>query len=980
MEKKWFVFLTGFAICLINGWAFAQTAYEKIPQSILAEVKSAEMLPNGRYTEVKEWGVDNFFHGIGSTAVDPDARGGKAWDVSPYRDKGTGFMNYGPYDQLDPGNYIAFFRMKMLEDPGDDIIATAEVVESKGVTKLAARSIPAADLIPGKYVQIPIAFHFAGKDLECRVSWTGSTALRMDKVTIYRFDGDDFPDTLIPMVPQPVSTGTIKNLEYNTKPHPYKDLFPRSSKPASKLLVCDLTNAAPDLILAVTTLQGIVNREVPRVYCLIVPADALWLEWIKKRNWITETESITPLEMISRFSDKLKGIVITDPYLPSSKNIATMIAGVENALAVSPRLAKQLKLPVVADLRGRWTKNTDAYRWAYKTLWSKMNHHTAACMWPDLVYTRDYLVQHKIFVFWLPGRIDGAEPYADAKTELKFGEELLAALPINSPIMGFSWHGDNIGIGELPGVGLMAEFGKFLVGSVDAPNMSVHSGFEVTFPKQKKLPFSKAEGDKIYIAYTMSDGDNIPVLTATNWPQLWHQPERGQFPIGWGISPSSCMLIPDIMDFYHTTATQNDSFLAAVSGVGYTYPRDYGKRYKAADRERIFDGFLSLTDQYMKRMNLSIVCPTGADLPQFSRYAERIPALDAIFADYGKTVFNYLDATRITARNVPVFRAVTPWNPIGDGEQQIESMVERIKAMTPKKTRPAFMHVFIGNWYWDLAGLKEVLKRLGSEYVIVSPDQLSAMYRKWISEQQVSTNLPISSASIEGYRFDVNYTIQNVTPKPMKADFTVKGLEGVGIIPSTAMLEPGKEAKIALSGKAVADKITVEARGSFGLRQTMMNVKRIPYREILGTLPKNTNLQFVSDFRIDPLIHTTGKPVIDVDGSVCLGAEKGSAQPGFLAYGPYAGLDAGRYLAIFRIKRTGEGSGNIAMVDTCVAGQSTSTASRLLTADELPVGAYRSVALMFDHPGGAYESRVLWTGNASLVFDHIIIWKIMKSP
>ena len=56
------------------------------------------------------------------------------------------------------------------------------------------------------------------------------------------------------------------------------------------------------------------------------------------------------------------------------------------------------------------------------------------------------------------------------------------------------------------------------------------------------------------------------------------------------------------------------------------------------------------------------------------------------------------------------------------------------------------------------------------------------------------------------------------------------------------------------------------------------------------------------------------------------------------------------------------------------------SASRMLAASELPLGEYKSVALMFDHdqPGGAYESRVLWTGNASLVFDRVIIWKIVN--
>lgn len=978
MWKKCLVALIWIPILLIGPSTLAQLATEGIPSSTLSEVKAAKMLTNGRYTEVKTWGVDRFFHAIGSASSDSDAMNGKSWDAIVGRDNGTRFMFYGPYDQLDPGNYIAFFRIKMLEEPGDDVIATAEVVEGKGANKLATRSIAASDLVAGKYIQIPVAFRFSGKDLECRLTWHGSTSLRVDKVTMYRFDGDNFPNTLIPMVAQPVSSGTIKNLTYNKKPDSTKDIFPKSSKPSSKLLVCDLTNASPDWILAVTTLQGIINRTNPSIYCLIVPTDQLWLEWDKKRNWVTETESITPQALVSRFSGKIKGMVITDPYLPASKNIATMIAGVEDALVASPRLAKELKLPVVTDLRGRWTKNIDAYQWAYKTLWSKMNHDTAACLWPESSFSRDYLVQHKIFIFWLPGRIDGAESYANPKAELQFGEELLAALPVNSPIMGYPWNSADIGIGELPGVGLMAEFGKFLVGSVDAPNMSVHSGFETPIFKQKKLPTPKVENNKIYIAYTMSDGDNIPVLTATNWPQLWHQPERGQFPIGWTVSPSSCMLIPDIMDFYYTTASLNDSFLAAVSGVGYTYPNVYGKRFRAADRKKVFEGFLDLTSKYMKRMDMNIVCPTGADLQQINRYAEMIPSLDGMFADYGRAVFYYQDATRLTTRNVPLFRAVCSWNMTGYGEKQITTMVDQIKAMAPQKSRPAFMHVFIFNWTWDLAGLKEVLNRLGPEYVIVSPDQLSTIYRQWMSGKQAVTYLPVSSANIEGYKFDTNFTIQNVTPKPVKASFKAIGLKDAILTPTSAMLEPGKEVKIIVSGKPIADKVSVEAHGPFGLRQSTMDVARINPSEILGSIPKNLNLQFVSDFGTDTLAHITGRRVVNADDSISWEAVKGTDKLGFLVYGPYAGLETGQYLAIFRVKRTGNGSGDAAFFNTCVAGETTNTSSRMVKVNELPSGECKSVALIFNHPGGAYESRILWTGNASLAFDRVIIWKIIK--
>ncbi len=973
----WKICLLGCLLLLVGVNVYAQSGVDGIPQSILSEVRSAQVLPKGQYTESRTWGIDQFFHLVGSAAADSDALDGKAWDAIVDKDGGSGFMIYGPYDQVEPGDYIAFFRIKMLEEPNDDVVGTVEVLAGKGVSRLGSRNIAASDLAVGKYVQIPVAFHFSSKDLECRLSWSGSTSLRIDKVTIFRFEGSNFPASLIPMVPQPVSPGTVKNIPYNIGSRPYKDIFPKSSKPASKLLVCDLTKVSPDWTLLITTLQGIVNRETPSIYCLDMQSDSLWLEWNKKRNWVTETETVTPQDLLTRFAHKIKGVIITDPNLPSSKNIATMMAGIENAVVVSPRLAKQLNLPVVADLRGRWTQNVDAYRWAFANLWSQMNHNTAACLWPETTYSRDYLVQHKIFIFWLPGRIDGAEPYANPAEELKFGEELLAALPVNSPIMGYPWAGENIGMGELPGVGLMAEYGKFLVGSVDVSNLSVHSGYEVQLFKQKKDPAPKLDSSKVYIAYTMSDGDNIPVLTATNWPQLWHQPERGKFPIGWTISPSSCILIPDVMDFYYTTASPNDSFLAAVSGVGYTYPNVYGKRFNTAGRKRSFDDFLSLTDQYMKRMNLSIVCPSGSGKTDLKRYSNGIPSLKSIFADYGRAVFNYEDATHVTARNIPVFHAICSWDPNGNAEKQISDMVDQIKRMAPQKTRPAFMHVFICNWFWDLAGLNEVLNRLGSQYVIVSPDQLTTMYSKWISENQVVTHLSPSSAIIEGYKFDTRYTIQNVTSKPMKVKFNVKGLTSASIKPATATLVSGKEVEVAISGKVSADKVAIDARGPFGLRESVTDIRRISKQEIIGNIPKNADLRFISNFNSDSLAHITGDRFVNSDGSITWVANKGVNKPGHIVYGPYASLDAGRYLALFRIKRTSEGPGDIAILDTCVAA-SISTSTRTIKASELPLGEYKSVALVFNHPGGAYETRMLWAGNASLVFDRVFVWKIGK--
>jgi hypothetical protein len=213
----------------------------------------------------------------------------------------------------------------------------------------------------------------------------------------------------------------------------------------------------------------------------------------------------------------------------------------------------------------------------------------------------------------------------------------------------------------------------------------------------------------------------------------------------------------------------------------------------------------------------------------------------------------------------------------------------------------------------------------------------------------------------------------------MKAAFTVTGLEDAVVTPANTVLPPGKEVKVVISGNAVSDKVTVDARGPFGLRQSVTKIRRVPDQEISGVIPKNTKLQFINDSGIDILAHTTGEQIINSDGSASLEAKKGISKPGFLAYGPYSSLNAGRYLALFRVKRIDEGSGDAAEADI-VSGGHPIGASRMIKASELPIGEYRSFALIFDYnqSGSAYESRVSWKGNASLVFDRVIIWKIIE--
>lgn len=951
---------------------------EGLPEAIVREVKGPEDMPQGRYILVQAWQAENAAHKTGRLVDDPDAEGGKAWEVSPGVDKQDTAL-FGPYIEIDPGYYVAFFRIKLLDELEDDeSVGRVDACVSYAREFLSAMDLRPSELTRGKYVQVPLGFRYSRGKLECRLEWGGTAALRVDGVSLFRLEGAAEPERRW-RVPQPRPSGEPKDIPYVKVERPFPDIFPRSAPPARTLLVCDLRKERPDLRLMIFALQGLVNRVQPRVYCLWNQTDEFWLEQMRAQGRIDGTETVAPADLLSRFRQVVRGMVITDPALPATKNIATMLAGVRDALPVSPRLAKTLDLPVLEDLRGRWKTNVEAYRWAMESLWPAMNHHVLACLWPDYLALRDYLVQHKVFIFWLPGPIDGAQKYSDPDAEVRFVEELLAQAPANIPIMGYSWAGQDVGIGEGPGVTLFAEFAKYLVGSIDVTNLSVHSGLTADLRQPPPPPAPALRDDKIYISLILSDGDNLPVLTTHNFPQLWADPTRGAFPIGWTLSPSACLLIPDVVDYYYRTATPNDFFLGAVSGVGYTYLDHYAKRFRESDRPAVLKEFFSQTGEYMSRCDLRDLWIMGATRPElFAAYAEGIPFLRSLFPDYGRVVVSYADATFTTARRVPVFRATGAWRMAASREERIAELAADVRRMSPPQ-RPGFMHVFVLNWFCDLPMLQEVLNRLGPDYVCVRPDHLAQLYAQEMERRQITLRLPTAAACIEGWPLELKVTgmVQNVSERAHEVKLRVAaGLEGAMAEPQQARLGPGEERKLSVTGRPVGDRLTIEAAGEFGTRQAQVELHRIPVAEVLAGLPPAGHLVPVAYLEAEVLAHVSGSLEKDQDasgGQIWL-ARAGQDRPAHIVYGPYQSLPAGQYLALFRLKRLGEAAGVVALLDTCVGGGSPQTGQRQVTAEELPEGQWRWAPVIFDHPGGQYETRVQWSGQAQLAVDAVAVW------
>ena len=355
-----------------------------------------------------------------------------------------------------------------------------------------------------------------------------------------------------------------------------------------------------DLTLFVSTLQGIVNRAGPRLYVYhAAGVDDFWLNTFRSPGeWLADY-TLVPLAdlnaLLETFRTEVRGTVVWDERTPATLNVATTIAGVED-LAVIRRGSALYEtvtrvLPVQVDLSDRFSTKAEAYRWAVQEYLQtgRCNPRLLAYIedgWPAVLYgrreltrgvpsvfSRDYLVQNRAFVFDLSPWADEApvdEPTQPLGQDRAVLEEILAAARQRAgtemiAIWGFvPWwqkYSNSSGAGgshepvegEWEMVWLASSYGAYFSGSMgdifglDMANASVHRF--APFPEHVPRPPSPTpdelrrrgylEGDRVasktYILYYMGDFDFAQPLYSL-MPELWFNEGRGELPLAWGIN------------------------------------------------------------------------------------------------------------------------------------------------------------------------------------------------------------------------------------------------------------------------------------------------------------------------------------------------------------------------------------------------------------------------------------------------------------
>lgn len=171
----------------INGFAIAG----ELPKGIVSEVKNQKEVPKGSFTlaGVYPSAGKSAGHQAGRQKPDPEAGNKLAWVAIADEDTPDKCILFGPYVDLQPGKYVAFFRIKVFEKMvEEEIVGTIDACVGYGATVLQTGELTDENLKEEKYAQAPLVFDYPGGKLECRMYWPGVFSVAIDCVTLFKIE------------------------------------------------------------------------------------------------------------------------------------------------------------------------------------------------------------------------------------------------------------------------------------------------------------------------------------------------------------------------------------------------------------------------------------------------------------------------------------------------------------------------------------------------------------------------------------------------------------------------------------------------------------------------------------------------------------------------------------------------------------------------------------------------------------------------
>ena len=492
---------------------------------------------------------------------------------------------------------------------------------------------------------------------------------------------------------------------------PIGQVLPHFGAPLKKLDTVCTTREPHDVKVMMAVLQGLVNREEPQMM--------VYEKGWQKEKWAEELGlsaelPVDCLAIVNKYKAYVKGLIICDENIIDTINIATTMAGFEDALVVTNRLAEILtkepyNFSIIEDLNGKFKDKLEVYDYALKNIWPNCSRRLIVGVDAKNhpAYIRDMAVAAKLMVLWLDPRVESEAEYIRA-----FFKD---TVPVDTYYAGW-WpeEGAGIKIGSLHGIPTIP--------SDYFENFTVYSGMKQEFDIPP-IPAKPKLETKFYVAFMVSDGDNIQYCEHAMKTDdvLWPHEERGQFPISWTAAPTLIDAAPQMLNYFYKTCTPNDLIISGPSGVGYTDPQRWPSNEALAK-------YCKVTNEYFRRSGFNFIAAWNFIKDEQDHvYEENCPALIGLSIQEryeGQQMF------KIIKDEMPLLTAKPRYD--GDEPRVLRILSEDIEAWDGKK--PMFYCPQAVSWEMGVPGINRVYKalkeRFGDKVEFVRADHLAMLFRE----------------------------------------------------------------------------------------------------------------------------------------------------------------------------------------------------------------------------------------------------------
>ncbi len=487
------------------------------------------------------------------------------------------------------------------------------------------------------------------------------------------------------------------------------------------------------------SLQGIVGKKSPLIFIITNGMDRNYLEKISESGieliysdkngnpWTIETllrkfKSYIGDNGYTLYKESVKG---------EGLNIATNLATLYGWLPVHKSLeslAKDIGLELKEDLSEK-EYNVSLQQEFFKKHKEEFEYNAVVSLNYEATGLRDLAIQQGFYMFYIDEDEDSD----------RLRGKIISYAGDNTPVLGWAKY-------EKWYVKQSSGNGNMVIPSDFSHNNSFLASFDYKIPEQIHNETKEyTDNTKHYCALVFSDGDNVQWIQNGYSEYFQKLSLEKQFPITWSFSPFMQEFSPVTANIVYSSATENDYFIAGVSGAGYINPTRYPLKALAeytdltsAQMEKSDMSYVSILDKTPKNfINDKVMEHRLSYYARYDNIKGGVLSLDPDRYEGGKGKVYFANDKPFVSNRLSL------WHPDGEGanvtKEWLKEQADIVNSYPADlETINGYSVINIHPWTISIENLAYFVSQLDEDVELVTLDELLTMVEKKVPHKTAS--------------------------------------------------------------------------------------------------------------------------------------------------------------------------------------------------------------------------------------------------